>query len=68
MNRKIKNFLSAVLTALTTFLMGAVTTFAYNPNTGDDFSLPLVLSIAGGALLLIILVLVFTGKKGKKRK
>lgn len=67
---KISRFLASIFAVVAMFAMTTVTAFAANPNTGDNFNLALMLGIAGGALVLIVIVLALTGKKngkGKKR-
>lgn len=65
---KMSRFLTSVFVAVAMFAMTTVTAFAGNPNTGDNFNLALMLGIAGGALVLIVVVLALTGKKKGKKK
>ncbi|RPF49159.1 LPXTG-motif cell wall-anchored protein [Hydrogenoanaerobacterium saccharovorans] len=68
MIKKYAKFFASVSVLLITIITTAVTAFAINPNTGDNSNVPLVMGIAGGALLLIIIALAVTGKKGKNKK
>ncbi|WP_312645176.1 hypothetical protein [Hydrogenoanaerobacterium sp.] len=68
MNQKFAKLFAFISVMTLTIVTTVVPVFAANPDTGDKFNLPLMLGIAGGALLLIIITLVLTGKKGKNKK
>lgn len=63
--KKLTKAFARVLPATAAFAAARLTAFAASPATGDDFNLALGIGLAGGAIVLIILALVFTKKKKK---